>query len=315
MATVINETSLGQEQMDTVDSGRFERRAPIGRDRHERSGRSEADVANGMWTTAATFPSRITAQPKALVAAITALTVLILWETAVRTGLTGPTPIPTATRVFQVLGEMAAAGTLWKHTSISLQRVTLGYALAVALAIPVGFLLGWFKTFEKYLDPPLQVLRQVPLLAWFPVFIMLFGVSEVSKTLLITLTAFWWILIGTVSAVKNIEPEIVRTARAFGLSHLAMFRKIVLPAVVPSLFVALRLAYTEVILILIAVEVQGANFGLGTLLANDECHAGPDHVMVYSICIFMTAIGLLVNYILVALEKRLCGWQEEITDI
>jgi ABC-type nitrate/sulfonate/bicarbonate transport system permease component len=80
----------------------------------------------------------------------------------------------------------------------------------------------------------LQALRQVPLLDWFPVFIMLFGVSEVSKTLLVTLKAFWWILIGTVSAVRK--------------------------------------------------------------------------------CIFMTSIGLLVNYILVALEKRLCGWQEEITE-
>ncbi len=310
MATVINETAVESNSLDIVITDRFENSAGKERDRQSISNRS--GVAAGLRTTISTFPSRLTAQPKALVAAIMALTVLLLWEAVVRTGLTAPTQIPSATRVFEVLGEMAVAGTLWKHTSMSMQRVTVGYALAVVLAIPVGFLLGWFETCEKYLDPPLQALRQVPLLAWFPLFILLFGIGELSKILLITLTAFWWILIGTVSAVQNIEPEIVRTARSLGLSHFGMFRFVVLPAALPSLFVALRLAYTEVILILVAVEMLGANFGLGSLLANDECHAGPEHVMIYSICIFMTAIGLLANYVLVSLEKRLCGWKEEV---
>lgn len=203
--------------MGAIDNGSFAIR--LSRGNGCQSIRNEAGVADGLRTKPSAFPSRLTAQPKALVATIMALTFLLLWETAVRTGLTYPTPIPTAIRVFKVLGEMAGAGTLWKHTAMSMQRVNLGYAFAVALAIPVGFLLGWFKTCEKYLDPPLQALRQVPLLAWFPIFIVLFGVGELSKTLLITLTAFWWILIGTVSAVQSVEPEIVKTARSLGISH------------------------------------------------------------------------------------------------
>ncbi|MFZ2949319.1 MAG: ABC transporter permease [Desulfuromonadaceae bacterium] len=297
--------------MDHVKTEFFENRADIRW--NWQSIRYGSGVAGGLPNTAiVTFMSRLASLPKVLVATVMAVIFVMLWELAVRTGLTYLTPVPTATRILQVLGEMALAGTLWDHTSISLLRVTVGYLAAVALAIPVGFLLGWFKICHTYLDPPLQLLRQVPLLAWFPMFLIVFGVGEFPKILLLTMTAFWWILLGTVGAVRNIDAEIVRTARSLGISHYGMFRKIALPAILPSLFASLRLAYTEVILILIAVEGLGAKAGLGSLLVNGDCHPGPEQVMIYSICVFMTAIGLAANYILIALQKRLCGWQEEI---
>lgn len=270
-------------------------------------------VAGGLPNSvSATYMARLAQVPKIVVAPVMAITFMLLWEVAVRSGVTYPTPVPTATRIVQVLGEMASAGTLWEHTSISLLRVTAGYLAAVALAIPVGFLLGWFRRCHIYLDPPLQLLRQVPLLAWFPIFIIVCGVGELPKILLITISAFWWILLGTVGAVRNIDAEIVRTARSLGISTFGMFFKIVLPAILPNLFASLRLAYTDVILVLIAIEGLGAKAGLGSLLVNGDCHPGPEQVMIYSICVFMAAIGLTANYLLVALQKRLCGWQENI---
>ncbi len=255
---------------------------------------------------------RLSELPKSVIATALLVTFALLWEVAVRMGVTYPTPIPTASRILIVLGEMAVAGTLWDHTSMSLMRVTVGYLAAVALAIPIGFLLGWFKSCHIYLDPPLQLLRQVPLLAWFPLFSVVFGVGEFPKIFLISITAFWWILLGTVSAVGSIDADIIRTARSMGISSFGMLNKIVLPAILPGLFASLRLAYTDVILVLIAIEGLGAKAGLGSLLNNGDCHPGPEQVMVYSICVFMAAIGLTVNYVLVVLQKRLCRWQEEV---
>ncbi|MCZ7398651.1 MAG: ABC transporter permease [Candidatus Methanoperedens sp.] len=243
---------------------------------------------------------------------LTAIIIILLaWEIVVRAGILYPAPIPTASRVFGVLVEMALAGTLQKHTVISLGRVFSGYTLAVVIAIPLGLAVGWFKTFERYLDPLLQTLRQVPLLAWFPVFILIFGIGELSKILLIMLAAMWWILLSTISAVQNVDPFIVKTARSMGVSEWDMLRKVVLPSAVPSIFTGLRYAYTEVILVLFAVEMLGANDGLGSVMIYGSCHPGPELFMVYSISIFMAIIGLIANYMLVGLERRLCKWKEE----
>jgi NitT/TauT family transport system permease protein len=236
---------------------------------------------------------------------------LMAWEIAVRSGLTYPTPIPTASRIFGVLIEMTLAGTLLKHTVVSMARVFSGYALAVLIAIPLGLAIGWFKTLERYLDPLIQTLRQVPLLAWYPVFILIFGMGELSIILLIMLTAMWWILISTISAVQNVDPFIVKTARSMGASEWDMLKKVVLPSAVPSIFTGLRYAYTEVILVLFAVEMLGANDGLGSFMIYGSCHPGPELFMVYSISIFMAILGLIANYMLVGIERRLCRWKEE----
>lgn len=237
---------------------------------------------------------------------------LLAWEIAVRTGLTYPARIPPVSRVFNDLIDIALSGILWKHTVISLQRVFSGYALAVVIAIPLGFAIGWFKTWEKYLDPLLQTLRQIPSLALFPIFIILFGIGELPKTLIIMFAAIWWILLGTISGVQNVDPLLVKTAISIGASHWDMFRNVVLPSAVPSIFTGLRYASTEAILVLIAVEMLGAKTGLGSFMINGDCHSGPENVMVYSIIVFMVILGLIANYILVAVERRLCMWKEEI---
>jgi NitT/TauT family transport system permease protein len=230
------------------------------------------------------------------------IVLLLLWEAAVRSGLTSHAPIPPASRALEALLDMALSGKLWKHTYTSMQRITVGYSLAVSLAIPLGLLLGWFKPFYKYMDPPLQFFRQVPLLAVYPVFILFIGIGEAPKLLTLTLTAFWWILIGTTSAVKAIEPELVTQARSLAISHFGMLHKVILPAVVPAIIVSLRLAYADMILIMLSVESMNAVFGFGRL-GGIEGYAG---------ILTMTIIGLLVNYALMALEECLCGWREPI---
>ncbi len=167
---------------------------------------------------------------------------LLIWEIAPRIGLTDPSFVPPASVAFSALADFFSSGLLLKHTTISLQRAFAGFAIAAITAIPLGFLIGWSKTFEKYMDPLLQTMRQLPILALFPVFILLFGIGEVSKTAMIALACFWSIFMNTVSGVLNVDPLLIKSARSIGASHIDMFKKVILPASIPSIFTGLRYA-------------------------------------------------------------------------
>ncbi|PWB49694.1 MAG: ABC transporter permease [Candidatus Methanoperedenaceae archaeon] len=227
---------------------------------------------------------------------------LLIWEIAVKTGLTYPAPIPPVSRVIHDFISIIFLEKFWDYTMVSLQRVVSGYALAMIIAIPLGFAVGWFKTLELYIDPLLQILRQTPVLSLFPVFIIFFGIGEFPKILLIMLAAIWWILLNTISAVKNVDPFLVKTARSVGVSQLDVLRKVVLPSAAPSIITGMRYASTEVVLVLVAVEMLGAKKGLGILL----------NFRYWEVLVFMAILGVIANYTLVALERRLSVWKEEI---
>lgn len=235
---------------------------------------------------------------------------LLSWEIAPRIGLVDPAFIPPASVVFSTLWNFFLSGTLIKHTSISLQRAFAGYAVAVVVAIPLGFLVGWFKTFEKYIDPLLQTLRQLPILALFPVFILFFGIGEVSKTAIIALACFWSVFLNTVNGVISVDPLLVKSARAMGASHIDMFRKVVLPAAVPSIFTGLRYAGTVALVLLVAAEMVGADKGLGFWVLNAEQRFSIPEM--FAGIVALTILGLIVNYVLVIIERRATRWKEEI---
>lgn len=235
---------------------------------------------------------------------------LLIWEIAPRIGIIDPVFVPPPSVAFLALWKLLLSGDLLKHTSISLQRAFAGYAVAALLAIPMGFFVGWFKTFERYIDPLLQTLRQLPILALFPVFILLFGIGEVSKTAMVALACFWSIFLNTVSGVISVDPLLIKSARSMGISHSDMFWKVVLPATIPSLFTGLRYAGSVALLILVAAEMIGANAGLGFLVFNSEVKfAIPD---MYAAIVTLTLLGLIINYALVAIENIASKWKEEI---
>lgn len=235
---------------------------------------------------------------------------LLIWEISPRIGLADPNFVPPASVAFSTLADLFSSGLLLKHTSISLQRAFAGFAIAAVTAIPMGFLIGWFKTFEKYMDPLLQTMRQLPILALFPVFILLFGIGEVSKTAMIALACFWSIFMNTVNGVLNVDPLLIKSARAIGASHTDMFKKVILPASIPSIFTGLRYAGSISLLVLVAAEMVGASSGLGYfVLSAEQRLAIPD---MFAGILALTILGMIVNYVFVAFEKRASKWKEEI---
>lgn len=234
---------------------------------------------------------------------------LVAWETIPRLGIVNPTFLPPVSKVAIQLAKLLWSGELERHIGLSLARSSAGFALALAWALPLGFLLGWFRAFERYVEPLIQIFRQTSAFALFPLFIILLGIGEVSKIAIIFYGAQWPILLNTINGVKNVDPLLVKSARSMGLGNFALFRKVVLPAALPSIFTGLRLAATLSILIIVSAEMMGASAGLGYVLTNSQYNF--DILRMYSAIVVLALMGLGTNHLLVSLEKRFTSWKPE----
>ncbi|QDR79299.1 Putative aliphatic sulfonates transport permease protein SsuC [Sporomusa termitida] len=235
---------------------------------------------------------------------------LLLWEIAPRLGIVDAIFLPPFSQVAVAFWQLIITGELFTHISISLLRSLLGFSLGLSVAIPLGLLIGWFKGFEHFIDPLVQTFRQTSTLALFPVFILLFGIGEISKVAVIFWGVQWAVLLNTISGVKNVDPLLIKAAKSLGISKFSLFIKVILPASMPSILTGVRLSATHSILVLIAAEMLGANAGLGYLLFFAEANFLIPKM--YAAIITMSLMGLIVNYSLVSLEKRVLKWKEEL---
>lgn len=235
---------------------------------------------------------------------------LLLWEFIPRIGLVDTIFLPPVSKVALAFWNLIITGELLTHIGVSLMRSLLGFGLGLSVAIPLGLLIGWFKGFEYFIDPLVQTFRQTSTLALFPVFILLFGIGEVSKVAVIFWGVQWAVLLNTISGVKNVEPLLIKSARSMGISPASLFVKVILPASLPSILTGIRLSATHSILVLIAAEMLGANAGLGYLLFFAEANFLIPKM--YAAIITMSLLGLIVNYALVMFEKRALRWKEEL---
>ncbi|AJT69150.3 ABC transporter permease [Streptomyces chattanoogensis] len=238
-------------------------------------------------------------------AAIVAL--LLLWEAAPQLGLVDRTFLPPFSEVAGAWWELAADGQLADNTGASLARSFSGFGLAVAVAVPLGLLIGWYRPVAELLDPLLEVFRNTAALALLPVFVLLLGIGETSKIAIVVYACTWPILLNTISAVRNVDPTLLRLARSMDLSAPRLFQKVILPASVPVVFTGIRLAGAASILVLVAAEMIGAKAGLGYLInASQYNFAIPQ---MYAGIITISAIGVAFNQVLVTAERRLSSWR------
>ncbi|MFJ7070571.1 ABC transporter permease [Streptomyces sp. NPDC101115] len=238
-------------------------------------------------------------------AAVVAL--LLLWETAPRLGLVDRTFLPPFSEVAQAWWRLAADGQLAGNARASLARSLSGFGIAVSLAVPLGLLIGWYRPVADLLGPLLEVFRNTAALALLPVFVLLLGIGETSKISIVVYACTWPVLLSTISAVRSVDPTLLRLARSLDLPAVRLFQKVILPASVPAVFTGVRLAGAVSILVLVAAEMIGAKAGLGYLInASQYNFAIPQ---MYAGIITISAIGVVFNQLLVALERRLSSWR------
>jgi len=231
----------------------------------------------------------------------------LLWEALPRLGAVDEAFLPPLSKVLETGWELIKNGQLFVHLQASLSRSFGGFIIALVTAIPLGFAIGWYRGFSDYVNPLLELLRNTSALAILPVFMLFLGIGEVSKIALIIFACVWPILLNTIAAVQNVDPLLIKSARTLGLSDAKLFRKVILPAAVPTIFVGIRLAGTSCILVLIAAEMIGAKAGLGYLIIYSQYNFQIPEMFLGIISI--TIFGFSFNYLLLAVEKYFTAWK------
>ena len=222
------------------------------------------------------------------------------WHVAVR--LSGTDIFPTPQEVLQGLVELAKQGVLLKYIVASLFRVTWGFLLAILVGVPFGLVLGWYRHAAMAFNPLIQIFRPISPIAWIPVAILWFGVTDVSPVFLIFLASVFPITVSSMAAVQNMQPVYVRAARNFGLNNLQLFRKVIFPACLPQIFTGLRIALGIAWLVVVAAEMIAVNSGLGYLII-DARNAGKRYDLVVAGMVMIGLIGLILDIAVRSLEK------------
>jgi NitT/TauT family transport system permease protein len=193
-------------------------------------------------------------------------------------------------------------GLLVKYVVASLFRVTWGYLLAMVLAIPLGLLLGWYRHAGRTFGPLLQILRPISPLAWIPISILWFGVGDLAAIFLIFLASFLPLAVAAMHAVQNVDAVYLRAGRNFGLSEVQLVRRVLYPAALPQLIVALRIALGIAWLVVVAAEMIAVNSGLGFLIVEAR-NAGNRYDLVVGGMVLIGVIGLILDTTIRSLEK------------
>lgn len=182
-------------------------------------------------------------------------------------------------------------GIAW-HLSYSMGRVLLGYALAVIVAVPLGFALGLWPPLYQALNPFIQVLRPISPLAWMPLALYTFRDSDVSTIFIIFICALWPLLINTAVGAANVRPEWVNVSRVFGVGTLEHVTRIVFPASVPMIMTGMRLSIGIAWFVIVAAEMVGAQSGIGYFIWNEWNNLQIASMIVAIVLIGIVGLGL-----------------------
>lgn len=233
--------------------------------------------------------------------------VVLAWQAAATFGLFSTRVFPTPAQCLAGFVEVVRDGRLFSYTIASLFRVTVGWYLAVLLAVPLGLLLGGKAALQEALNPLLQFLRPISPLAWIPLAMIWFGIGDPPAVFLIFLAAFFPLVVATMGAVAGIKPIYIRAALNMGLRGSRLALQVVLPATLPSIIVSLRISVGIAWLVVVAAEMIAVKSGLGFLIIDARNALRLDLVVVGMVVIGL--IGIVLDRAIRRLESLpSLGW-------
>jgi sulfonate transport system permease protein len=234
--------------------------------------------------------------------------IALLWELAVRAGVSDGRLVPPPSRIFDEFVELARTGELQRHVIATVLRVVAGFAFGTVAGTLLGALAGYSALIRRLIDPTMQGLRAVPSIAWIPLFILWLGIFETSKVALIAAGVFFPVYLGLMGAILAVDRKIVEVGRVFRLSGTAMVWRILMPAVLPAYVVALRSGLGLGWMFVIAAEFMGASEGLGYLLIDGQQLGKPAEIVA---AIFAFAVlGKLTDWMIDAGTAPFLRWQD-----
>ncbi len=213
-----------------------------------------------------------------------------------------PALIPTPGEVVSVTVAALRDGTLLRNLLTSLARVVQGFGIAAAAALTLGTLAALCAPLRLMLEPVIEFVRPIPPLAFLPMFLVWFGLGETSKVAFIASTTFFPMFVGVAASVLRVDVMLLRAAASLGATRADLVRRVVLPAALPGIIVALRLGFGLALFVIVGAEFIGADAGLGNLIMEGRTFFNPPVIVMGALVLGF--LGSLVNALLLTVERR-----------
>ena len=238
------------------------------------------------------------------------LVILGVWSVITSLGLVNPTLVPSPRQIGWKFVELLSTGQLEQDIWMSTQRVLVGVVLGIFVAVPVGFLIGWYKNLRTFLDPLINFFRALPPIALIPLVIIYFGIGELAKVIILFYASFFAGVIVMYEGVAQISPIFIRVAKTLGASEWEIFRKVIIPLTMPHILTALRVALGVAWATLVASELVAAQKGLGALIQSAGAYFQMD--VIYVGIISIGFIALMMDFLLRQVGTSLVKWQDRV---
>lgn len=263
---------------------------------------NRAGQRGGRWLAAALARAGMRLLPWAIV--------VVLWQVMIDAHLVKPGLLPTPLAVLETFWRRLLHDRLWLDVAMSCQRVLLGLLLGITAAIPTAFLLGWYRSARRIVDPLINFFRSLPPIALIPLVIVYFGIDELAKIVMLFYAAFFSGVIVMYEGILQTNPLYIRVARTFGATDGEIFWRVIVPLSVPHVLTALRVALGICWATLVAAELIAAQRGLGAVIENAANYFQLNTIYMGIICI--GAVALLMDTALRLVSARIVQWQDRI---
>jgi NitT/TauT family transport system permease protein len=230
-----------------------------------------------------------------------------LWELVTGTGLVSPIFLPSPTRVVRALWDLAISGDLWRHVSASLMRIGYGWVIGTLFGVAFGLMIGLFTVSRAVGLPLVAALFPIPKIALLPLLILWLGIGEGSKVATIALSVFFPTVIATFSGVDSVPRNLIRMAQSFNVPLLRIITQVLLPGALAGMLAGFRISIAAALLVLVAAEMIGAQYGLGAFLILTGNMMQTDRLMAGVVVV--SVLGLTMILIVGFLERRLLRWR------
>ncbi len=242
-----------------------------------------------------------------LISVLTVAAFLAIWELAGRAGIVDPFFISSPSGVVSEGVEYFQSGVAWTDMQISGFEFASGYLLAVAVGIPLGLAMGWYRTLHAALGPFVDFLFSTPRVAFLPLLIVWMGVGVAPKVALVFIMAVLPLLMSVISGVKTVDKTLLSVGKLYGASQLTIFRTIVLPGSVPSIIAGLRVAVGTGLIGMVVGELYASSEGLGYRIVESGQLFQTDRLFVAAIIVAVA--GVMLSAALGKVEKGLSAWR------
>lgn len=239
--------------------------------------------------------------------AVVILPLIVLWEAAPRLGWVPATLVPPPTQVAVAAWGMLTDVGLITHLLASLGRFTLGLALAVAIGLPIGVLMGWNTFIRRHALPLFQILAPIPPPAWVPLTIVALGIGLPMQTFLIFLGAFYPVLFNAYQGVKDADPRFIASARVLGASEWTLIRRILVWHALGHIVMGIKIGIAMALVMVVIAEMHGGRTGLGYLLVEAKEYFQIDRMVVCML--LLGALGWSGIEVMKHLESRVALWK------